>query len=282
MTRVIDAHQHVLDPVRAPYPWMTAELDAIRRPFGMGDVAPELSTAGVDATILVQARISLAETRELLAIAAATPLVAGVVGWADLTDPGLADVLADLRAGPGGDRLVGIRHPASDEPDPDWLRRDDVARGLATVGRAGLVYDLLIWPREIPAAQAAVRRAPDVRFVVDHLAKPPILAGRLESWASGIRGIAASPNTVAKLSGLITEAAWTSWTVDDLRPFADVALDAFGPGRLLFGSDWPVCLLAGSYQAVIDAARELTSGLSEAERSAVFGGTAEDVYRLGS
>jgi L-fucono-1,5-lactonase len=282
MIRVIDAHQHVLDPVAAPYPWMTPELDAIRRPFGMGDLAPELAMAGVDATILVQARTSLAETRELLAIAAATPVVTGVVGWADLTDPGLAGVLADLRAGPGGDRLVGIRHPASDEPDPDWLRRDDVARGLATIGRAGLVYDLLIWPREIPAAQAAVRRAPEVRFVVDHLAKPTIAAGRLEPWSSGMRELAASPNTVAKLSGLITEASWDAWAIDDLRPFVDVALDAFGPARLLFGSDWPVCLLAGSYQAVIGAARELTGGLSVSERSAVFGGTAQDVYRLGA
>jgi L-fuconolactonase len=217
----------------------------------------------------------------MLALAAATPTVAGVVGWADLTAPGLEDVLAGSRGGPGGDRLVGIRHPASDEPDPDWLRRPDVARGIETVGRAGLAYDLLIWPRELPAAIAAARRAPDVRFIVDHLAKPPIASGEMEPWATGIRALAAAPNTVAKLSGLVTEAAWAAWTVEDLQPYADVALDAFGPGRLLFGSDWPVCLLAATYQQVIGAARALTGGLSASERAEVFGGTATRVYGLG-
>ena len=282
MTRVVDAHQHILDPDRAPYPWMTQEVDALRRPFPLDELLPQLAAAGVDGTVVVQARTELDETRELLALAATAPALLGVVGWADLTDPALGDVLAELRAGPGGERLVGIRHPAHDEPDPRWLLRADVRRGIATVGRSGLAVDLLVRPREMPAALELVRGEPGTRFVVDHLGKPPMADGTLEPWATLLAGLAGLPNTWCKLSGLVTEAAWDAWTVDALRPYVDAALERFGASRLLYGSDWPVCLLAASYETVIATARTLTDGLSEAERAAVFGGNAEDVYRLGA
>ena len=282
MTRVVDAHQHILDPDRAPYPWMTQEVDALRRPFPLDELLPQLAAAGVDGTVVVQARTELDETRELLALAAAAPALLGVVGWADLTDPALGDVLAELRAEAGGERLVGIRHPAHDEPDPEWLLRPDVRRGIATVGRSGLAVDLLVRPREMPAALELVRGEPGTRFVVDHLGKPPMAGGTLEPWATLLARLAGLPNTWCKLSGLVTEAAWDAWTVDDLRPYVDSALDRFGASRLLYGSDWPVCLLAASYETVIATARTLTDGLSEAERAAVFGGNAEDVYRLGA
>jgi L-fuconolactonase len=282
MTRVIDAHHHVLDPERAPYPWITAELDILRRPFLLDELLPQLAAAGVDGTVVVQARTALVETRNLLALAAAAPAVLGVVGWADLADPAIGDVLAELRAGAGGDRLVGIRHPVHDEPDPGWLLRPAIRRGIAIVGRADLAFDLLVRPREMPAASELARSEPGTRFVVDHLAKPPIASGALEPWATLLADLAALPNTWCKVSGLVIEAAWDAWTLGDLRPYVDRAVEHFGPGRLLYGSDWPVCLLAASYESVIATARALTDGLSGPERAAVFGGTAEDVYRLGT
>ncbi|MFL5719208.1 MAG: amidohydrolase family protein [Chloroflexota bacterium] len=280
MTRVIDAHHHVLHPERAAYPWMTPEVDLLRRPFPLGELQPDLEAAGVDGTVVVQARTSLDETRELLELAATSPLVLGVVGWADLADRALSDVLAELRAGTGGDRLVAIRHPVHDEPDAEWLLRPAVRRGIATVGEAGLAFDLLVRPREMPAALDIVRSEPGVRFVIDHLAKPEIASHELEPWATLLADFAALPNTWCKLSGLVTEADWATWTLDDLRPYVDRALEDFGPSRLMYGSDWPVCLLAGSYPTVIATARSLTEGLSGDERAAVFGGAAEDVYRL--
>ena len=234
----------------------------------------------MDATVVVQARHDLAETRELLATAAVTPFIAGVVGWVDLTADDVAGTIDALRAGPGGDRLVGIRHQVHDEPDAAWLVRRDVRRGLAAVEAAGLAYDLLVRPREFPAARAVVEDLPDLQFVVDHLAKPPLRGGETEPWAAGLRSFGARPNVWCKLSGLVTEADWATWTVGDLAPFVEAALSAFGPDRLLFGSDWPVCLLAASYQDVIGAARELTASLGPSERAAVFGGTARSVYRL--
>ncbi len=276
---VIDAHHHLWDPARADYPWMTGAVAAIIRRFGVEDLAPLLEAAAVDGTIVVQARHDLAETRELLATATKTPFIVGVVGWVDLTGDAGATISA-LQAGPGGDRLVGIRHQVQDEPDPEWLSRPDVRRGLEAVEAAGLTYDLLIRPREFPAATALVRDQPNLRFVVDHLAKPPIRDESLTAWATGLRGFAARPNVWAKLSGLVTEADWARWQVEDLAPSVDLAMNAFGPGRLLFGSDWPVCLLAASYSEVVDAARQLTAHLSPSERAAVFGGTARDVYRF--
>ena len=277
---VIDAHHHLWDPARADYPWMTEELDPIRRRFGVEDLVPLLDAAEIDATVLVQTRSSADESREFLAAAAGTSRIAGVIAWTDLASPGIDDDIASLRAAAGGDRLVGIRHQVHDEDDPEWLLQRDVRRGLAAVERAGLVYDLLVRPREMPTALEVVRAMPDQRFVIDHLAKPPIRDGAMSPWAELLEPFGELPNVTCKLSGLVTEADWSSWTSGDLAPYVDRALALFGPDRMLFGSDWPVSLLAASYQTVADTARALLAGLSMDERAAVMGGTAAEVYDL--
>jgi L-fuconolactonase len=277
---IVDAHHHFWDPARADYPWLTDELAAIRRAFTPEDLAPLLAATGVDATVLVHTRSSVDESREFLATAAANSFIRGVVGWVDLTARNVADVLADLREGPGGDWLVGIRHQVHDEADPDWLLRDDVASGIRAVGDASLVYDLLVRPRELPAALVAARALPDTRFVIDHIAKPPIHDAAIQPWAELIRPFGDLDNVWCKVSGMVTEADWQGWQPTDLEPYVDHVLKVFGPSRLLFGSDWPVCLLAASYQEVFDATRAALRRLSSEETAAVFGGTAAEVYRL--
>ena len=277
---IVDAHHHFWDPARADYPWLTDELAAIRRPFGPADLAPLIEAAGIDSTVLVQTRSSLAETEEFLATAAATPFIRGVVGWVDLRDPAVAETIARLRDGPGGDRLVAIRHQVHDEADPDWLGREDVRRGVAAVGRAGLAYDLLVRARELPAARDLVTAMPDVRFVVDHLAKPEIRAGNDKAWHDGVAAVVDLPNAWWKLSGLVTEADWQAWRRADLQPYIDRVLDVAGPDRMLFGSDWPVCLLAASYDQVLATARSLIATLTASEQAAILGQTAAAVYGL--
>lgn len=280
MSLTIDAHQHFLDPARYAYPWLNEELAPIDRAFGPADLAIELAAAGIDRSIVVQTISDPAETGEWLANAEATPFLAGVVGWVDLTDPIVADAIDALRAGPGGQYLRGFRHQVHDEPDPDWLLRDDVGRGLAAIEAAGLTYDLLVRERELPAALAVARDRPGLRFVIDHLAKPPLRAGDLATWALRLRGFGPLDNVWCKVSGLVTEADWKSWRAGDLAPAVEVALDVFGPGRLIFGSDWPVCLLAAGYGEVVAVARELTADLSDAERAAIFGAAAQAAYQL--
>lgn len=278
---IIDAHHHVWDLSVRDQDWITGpDLAPIRRDFTLDDLRPEAHAAGVRATVLVQTVAVAEETPEFLALADGSDLVAGVVGWTDLTAPDVADTLAALRELPGGDRLVGIRHQVQGESDPAWLLRPDVLRGLAAVASAGLVYDLVVLPKQLPAASEAAARLPGLTFVLDHLGKPPIASKELEPWASDVRALAARPNTVCKLSGLVTEAAWSTWTTPDLSPYADTVLDAFGPGRLMFGSDWPVCRLAAGYGEVVAAARALTRRLGDGERGAVFGTTASRVYGL--
>ncbi len=282
MSPVVDAHHHFWDTTRADYPWMTGAHAPIRRPFGPDDLRPELTAHGIDRTVLVQTRASLAETREFLATAEATDFVAGVVGWVDLAAPDVADRLAELRAGPGGGYLVAIRHQVHDEPDPAWLLRADVQRGLAAVRDAGLAYDLLVRPRELPAALGVARALPDLRLIVDHAAKPPIRSGRVEPWASLMAPLAALPNVACKLSGLVTEANPARWTPADLAPYVERVVDRFGPERLLYGSDWPVCLLAAGYGVQLQALRATLDplGLGESERVAIFGESAVRWYRL--
>ncbi|MER6910256.1 amidohydrolase family protein [Streptomyces sp. NPDC000594] len=278
---LVDAHHHVWDLSVRDQEWITgAAMAPIRRDFTTADLAAPARAAGVGATVVVQTVTVAGETPELLALAARDELVAGVVGWTDLTAPDVADTLARLRELPGGDRLVGIRHQVQAERDPGWLLRPEVRRGLAAVAAAGLVYDLVVTPSQLLAAAEAASRHPELVLVLDHLGKPPVAAGEREPWASRLRAFAARPNTVAKLSGLVTEADWASWRDGDLRPYAETAIEAFGAGRLMFGSDWPVCLLAAGYDRVLATARTLTGGLSTAERAAVFGEVARRVYRL--
>lgn len=273
---VIDAHHHFWDPSRRDYPWMGDELASIRRRFGPEDLAPLLAAAGVDRTVLVQTISSVDETREFLATAAGTDFVAGVVGWVDLTEPSVGDTLAELRAGDGGTYLVAIRHQVHDEPDPVWLLRDDVQRGIQKVGEAGLVYDLLVKTRELPAAAELARSFPDLRFVLDHIAKPRIAAGpRDPEWEQAMAPLADCANVYCKLSGMVTEARWTDWTTDDLLPYVTRVLEWFGPERCMFGSDWPVCLLASDYSRVVRTLRAIVG-----ENDDVLGATATRVYRL--
>jgi L-fuconolactonase len=275
----VDAHHHVWDLSVRDQDWIGQD-SPLRRDFTVADLAPEARAAGVDRTVLVQTITVPEETPEFLRLAAEHELIAGVVGWTDLTRPGVAEELARLRGLPGGAHLKGIRHQVQGEPDPGWLLRPDVRRGLAAVADAGLVYDLVVLPHQLPACAEAAASLPHLTFVLDHLGKPPIATGEREPWASGRRARAARPNTVAKLSGLVTEADHATWTTGDLRPYADTALDAFGPDRLMFGSDWPVCTLAAAYGRVLETAEELTAGLSAAERTALYEGTARRVYDL--
>jgi L-fuconolactonase len=275
----IDAHHHLWDLDVRDQPW-TAELPALRRSFGIDELRPTLVANEVDATVLVQTISVADETPELLALADAEPVIAGVVGWIDLTAPDAADQLARLQDGEGGGRLVGIRHQVQEEPDPRWLCRADVRRGLAAVGEAGLAYDLLVKPQQLASAVDTVRALPDMRFVLDHAGKPAIRDGAIQPWHAEVAELAQLPNVAVKLSGLVTEAA-DEWTVEQLRPYVDVLLQAFGPFRIMFGSDWPVCLLAASYREVVAAAQELTSQLSSAERDDVFGETAARWYGIG-
>jgi L-fuconolactonase len=279
--RIVDAHHHLWDLGRRDQDWITGPaLAPLRRDFLLDDYRRLADGYGVTASVVVQTVTVPEETPELLALAAAGDLIAGVVGWTDLAAPDVADRIAALTEMPGGGKLVGLRHQVQSEPDPDWLTRPDVLRGLAAIAQAGLVYDLVITAGQLAQATRAAAAVPGLRFVLDHLGKPPIASGRTEPWAQDLRGLAALPNTSAKLSGLMTEADWRRWKVADLRPYAEIALDAFGPARMMFGSDWPVSTLAASYSAVLAAARELTAELSPAERETVFFGTATSVYGL--
>jgi L-fuconolactonase len=277
----VDAHHHVWDLSVRDQDWITGpELQPIRRNFTVADLRPEASAAGVRRTVLVQTITVPEETPEFLALAEETDLIGGVVGWTDLTRPDVTEELARLKELPGGAYLRGIRHQVQGEPDPEWLLRPDVHRGLTAVAEAGLVYDLVVLPHQLPACVKAAADHPELTFVLDHLGKPPIASGAPEPWAGAVRALAGLPNTVCKLSGMVTEADHATWTVDDLRPYADTVLEAFGPARLMFGSDWPVCILAATYAEVWNAADVLTAGLGDGERRQVFEGTATRVYGL--
>lgn len=279
MTRV-DAHHHVWDLTVREQSWMAGpELDPIRRNFAISDLAPLAAAADVEATVLVQTVGLVEETVEFLEVAASNDLVAGVVGWVDLRADDVSDALAGLLARPDGSYLKAIRHQVHDEPDVDWLLRPDVQRGLAAVADAGLAYDLLTKTPHLPGAIRTARELPQLRFVLDHISKP-VVGEPLEPWATGLRELAALPNVTCKLSGMVTEAPWTTWKASDLQPYADVVLEAFGPERVMFGSDWPVCLLAASYDQVVETAETLTANLTAAGREAVFGATATRTYKL--
>ncbi|NEN05300.1 amidohydrolase family protein [Diaminobutyricibacter tongyongensis] len=283
MTRAlrIDAHHHFWDPAQFHYPWMEgAALDPVRRPFTPDDLAPELARNDIDGTVLVQTVSDLSETRGFLDLARDTPFVYGVVGWADLTSAQLGETLSEL-AGEYGRTLVGIRHQVHDEGDPRWLERDDVVAGIRTLADHQLAYDLLVRTRELPSAVSVVAALPDQRFVLDHIAKPPIAEGWSDSWATELALLAALPNVSVKLSGMVTEAKWDSWTPETLSAYVVWVVELFGTDRIMFGSDWPVCLLAArNYSEVVDALADVLVGLSAAETAAVFGGNAATWYDL--
>ena len=255
-------------------------LDPIRRPFVPDDLLPELTAQGISGTVLVQTVSSLDETREFLELASRWAFIRGVVGWVDLTSVAVGTDLDALLDRPGGDRLVGIRHQVHDEVDADWLRREDVRRGLAAVQARGLRYDLLVRARELPAAADTVRALPDLQFVLDHIAKPRIADGADIPWRERMPALATLPNVAVKLSGMVTEADWASWTAADLRPFVGAVVDWFGVERLMFGSDWPVCLLATSYAGVVEGLHQALGALSDHDEARIMGANAQRIYGL--
>ncbi|WP_432522709.1 amidohydrolase family protein [Kineococcus sp. SYSU DK006] len=284
----VDAHHHLWDPADPGQDWLRAPgHEVLRRRFG----PPELRAAaagGVDgqrlgAAVVVQSVARLDETRRLLATAADDDLLAGVVGWVDLTGDVVAQ-LDELRSGPGGQLLVGVRHLVQDEPDPDWSLREDVRRGLRAVAAEGLVFDLLVRAPQRAAATAAVRRVPGLRVVLDHAGKPDLRRGSapraLAGWAAQVRELAAVEGSVCKLSGLVSEVGPAGWSAADLLPVWEVLLETFGPHRLAFGSDWPVCLLTTDWRGWADAVTGLAGALTASEREALFGGTARAAYAL--
>ncbi|MCW2796868.1 amidohydrolase family protein [Nocardioides sp.] len=276
----IDAHHHVWDLAVRDQEW-TRGIPVLRRSYLFDDLRPELVAGGVHGTIVVQTVTAPEETPELLSLAQHHPEILGVVGWVDLTDPDVAGRLTALRSGEGGEWLVGVRHQVQGESDPEWLLRPDVLRGLAAVARAGLVYELLVTHDQLPQAVAVVHRVPGLRWVLDHAGKPPIAEATLEPWRTHVSALAESTDVACKLSGLLTEAG-ADWDVDDLRPYAEHVLAAFGADRVMAGSDWPVCLTHASYARAREVQDDLLSGLSAADTAAVTGGTAERWYGLSS
>jgi L-fuconolactonase len=276
---VIDAHQHFwhYDPRRDD--WITDEMAVLKRDFLPQDLMPALAANGVDGCVAVQADQSERETRFLLELAERYEAIRGVVGWVDLRAPDVARRLEHFASFP---RLRGLRHIAQAEPDDRFLLRDDFCRGIGLLGGWGFTYDLLVYPRQLPAAIELAHRFPDQPFVLDHLAKPPVRSGAVEPWARDVRALAQNPNVSCKLSGLTTEADWHGWRPADLAPYLDVVFDAFGPDRLLYGSDWPVCLLAGSYRQVKDAIDHYCCRLPPEQREDIFGRNAIAFYRLES
>jgi L-fuconolactonase len=273
----IDAHQHFWRYRPETHAWIGDSMAVLKRDFLPGDLEPLLRDAGFDGCVAVQAAHSLDETRFLLGLADRHPFVRGVVGWVDLVSPDLDRQLESFAPHP---RFRGVRHIAQDEPDDAWLSRGDVVRGVSRLSGYGLTYDILVYARQLPAALELARRLPDQPFVLDHVAKPEIRAARLEPWRRDLRLLASLPHVFCKLSGLVTEAEWDGWTPESIRPYMDVALEAFSPDRLMIGSDWPVCLLGGQYPRVVGLARDFVSMLSASEQAAVLGGTAARFYRL--
>ena len=274
----VDAHQHLWRIARGDYGWITPELAALDRDFLPEDLIPHLDATGVERTVLVQAAPTVAETRFLLELADEEPRVAGVVGWLDLAASDATAVVDELAEHP---KLVGIRPMLQDIEDTDWVLRDDVLAALAHVAAKGLTMDALVQPRHLPVIERLVRRLPDLDVVVDHVAKPVMRAGAPpdSAWLDGLARLAAHESLHCKLSGMATEFG-PGWTTPDLAPYADAVLERFGPERLMWGSDWPVLELVGTYEAWWDASRAMTDRLDASARAALFGGTATRFYGL--
>jgi L-fuconolactonase len=276
----IDAHHHVWDLARRPQPW-TAGLAPLERSFAYDELLPQLDAAGIDGTVVVHTVADIEETHELLALAAEERRLLGVVGWLDLTSDIVVAELSEVRTRPGGDCLVGVRHQLQVEPDPDWLARPVVRRALQHLGHAGLAYDVVVSPEQLPVVTAAVDATPGTAFVLDHAGKPGLARGDLAAWRRDITELARREHVSVKLSGLVTEADWDGWTAADLVPAVETVLEAFGATRTMWGSDWPVSLLADAdYATWVRVSEELLAGLSVDEADAVWGGTACRVYGL--
>jgi L-fuconolactonase len=275
----IDAHQHFWIYNPAEYDWIDDSMAALRRDFLPQHLKPELEANDFQGSIAVQARQTMEETRWLLGLAERSPSILGVVGWADLRSP---DIRSQLKVMAQNPKLVGIRHIVQSEPDDRFLLQPDFLRGVSVLEEFDLAYDILIYTKHLPTAAEFVQRFPRQRFVLDHLAKPPIKSGSIDAWANGIRKLADCPNLCCKLSGLATEADWKLWEPEQILPFLDVAFESFGPNRLMIGSDWPVCLVAASYRQTVEVVKIYVLGQKPEHREAVLGGTADRFWRLTS
>ena len=274
----IDAHHHLWKYTAAEYGWITPEMPAIRRDFLPPDLEALMHFIGIDGTVAVQARQTLEETEWLLDLAAKHPIIRGVVGWVPLAN--VAGVKRHLEKYSQNRRFRGVRHVVQDEPDPRFLLRPDFNEGVKALLEYKLRYDILIFERHLPAAIQFVDRHPKQTFVLDHVAKPRIKEKVIAPWDRNMRELAKRPNVYCKLSGMITEADAAHWTPVDLQPYIHVALEAFGPARLMYGSDWPVMLLAGSYERWYRTVQQAVAKLSQAEQDRIFGGTAVEAYGL--
>jgi len=277
VNNLVDSHQHFWQVGRFDYPWMTPEIDVLCHDYLPGQLEPILQRNGVHQTIVVQASNSVAETKWLLGLADQNQLIAGVVGWVDLQSANVGEQLAELAAHP---KFKGVRHLVESEPADDWLAQESVIRGLRELESRKVSYDLLVHTRHLKHAKRAIDECPELRFVVDHLAKPPVARGDVDEWARQLKTIAAGQNVWCKLSGLVTEANWTSWRIEDFIPYVDKALEYFGPGRMMFGSDWPVCVLAASYEQVLEAFNTLLADLGDEDRELIFSKNATQFYRI--
>ena len=273
----VDAHQHFWKYNPAEYEWIDDSMVAIRRDFLPEDLELELERNKFHGSVAVQARQTLEETRWLLELAERSSKIFGVVGWVDLCS---ADVRAQVSVLARNRKLVGIRHIVQSEPDDRFLLRQDFARGITTLEEFDLAYDILIYTKHLPVAAEFVERFPKQRFVLDHLAKPAIKLQEIESWAAGVRRLAAFPNVFCKLSGLVTEADWQRWKPEDITPYLDIAFATFGASRLMIGSDWPVCLVAGSYSRALDVVKNYLQFYPAETRDAVLGENARRFWRL--
>ena len=272
----IDAHQHFWRYSPQTHAWIDDSMPTIKRDFLPPALKPLLDVSGFDGCVAVQAEQSIAETEWLLQLADEHPFIRGVVGWVDLCAPDAVEQLRRVAAHP---RLRGIRHIVQDEPD-GFMLRPEFQRGTAALAGFGLTYDILIYERQLPEALELVRRFPEQRFVMDHMAKPSIRDGSIDAWRAGITAIAACPNVYCKLSGMVTEADWQRWRPADFAPYIETVLETFGPRRVMIGSDWPVCLLAGDYRGVISIVTGAIGALPAGDREAVMGGAAAEFYGL--
>ena len=277
MSAKIDSHQHFWHYEAAEYPWIDADKNSLKADYMPADLAPLMAANGIDGTVAVQARQNLRETEFLLELADSSDFIRGVVGWVDLRAD---DIAAQLERFAPHPRMVGVRHIVHDEADDRFMLGGSFLDGLALLNQTKLTYDLLLYPRHLRVAIDVVKRFPDQPFVLDHISKPFIKDGILEPWASEIRELASYGNVWCKVSGMVTEAAWKTWTQDDYLPYLDVVFDCFGIDRLMFGSDWPVCTLSGSYSEVVGIVRSYIEALSDEDKDKIMGANATAFYRL--
>ncbi len=281
LLRRIDAHHHVWDLAARDQEW-TNDYPTINRTFLFDELMPELRSNNMSGSVAVQTGNIVEETHELLDLAERSPAVLGVVGWTDLTSASVTDDLAALKSRPGGEFLVGLRHIAQGDPDEEWFAREPIIRGFRELSRSHLTYDFLTRHQQIGGAIVAAQAVPEQRFVLDHFGKPPIAAGEIDSWAKRMRELAACENVAIKFSGLVTEGDPHHYEAEVFQPYVDVVLNTFGPARMMFGSDWPVCQIVTTYGEVLALAEKLVGELSPIERADIFGGTADRWYGLGA